>query len=57
MLRKVLISLFILMSVLILQAQTLSQNVKFSDLNGKEYDLFQLLESGKYVYIQTAYDG
>jgi hypothetical protein len=33
------------------------QNVQFKDLKGNSYDLFQLLNSGKYVYFMGGYHG
>lgn len=32
-------------------------NVQFTTLDGKSYDLHEVLESGKHVYIQTVYNG
>ena len=37
-------------------AQTV-KNVQFSDLNGKSYDLYELLDEGKYVYFMGSYIG
>ena len=31
-------------------------NVQFKDLDGNSYDLYELLESGKYVYVQMIFD-
>ncbi len=33
------------------------ENVKFTDLKGRSYDLHQLLESGKYVYVYMTFNG
>lgn len=57
MLKKSLFFSLLFLTALAVQAQTVSDNVQFTDLNGKQYDLFKVLESGKHVYIQTVFDG
>ena len=32
------------------------QNVKIQDMNGKEYDLFKLLEEKKHVYVEMIFN-
>lgn len=48
---KTIIKLFISLIVLtaLVQGQTLSQNVQFKDLEGNNYDLYDVLNSGKHV--------
>ena len=38
-------------------AQTIQQNILFTDMTGKRYDLFALLEQKKYVYILMMFNG
>ncbi len=52
---KMIISL-IAMFVVITQAQTLSQNVQFKDLEGNSYDLYEVLNSGKHVLCHLQYN-
>ena len=42
--------------ILACMAQTV-KNVQFEDLKGKKYDLYQLLDEGKYVYFMGSYIG
>lgn len=35
---------------------TITSNIKLTDLDGKTYDLFEILESGKHVYVQTVFN-
>lgn len=43
-----------------LQSFTLAQeiqNIQFKDMKGKSYDLYNLLEQGKYVYVEMMFNG
>lgn len=51
---KLLLSLFVLTAFI--KAQTISQNVQFKDLEGNNYDLFDVLNSGKHVLCHLQYN-
>ena len=54
--RMITISCFIFAAIVMGNAQ-LVKNVQFEDLQGKKYDLYQLLDEGKYVYFMGGYIG
>jgi len=47
----------IIVAVIIASSAQTVKNVQFKDLNGKSYDLYQLLNEGKYVYFMGGYIG
>ena len=38
-------------------SESMTQNVQFTDMNGKAYDLFAVLDEGKYVYLELVDNG
>jgi len=38
-------------------SESMTQNVQFTDMNGKAYDLFTVLDEGKYVYLELVDNG
>lgn len=36
---------------------TVSSNFQFKDLDGNEYDLFELLDAGKYIFMHSTFNG
>lgn len=41
----------------LLFSQSISQNIQFTDMNGKSYDLFEMLGEGKHIYLQMMFNG
>ena len=33
------------------------ENIQFTDMEGKNYDLYEVLGSGKHVYVEMVYNG
>lgn len=48
--------LYLLLFAIFAQAQTLSQNVQFTDLEGNSYDLYGVLGEGKHVLCHLQYN-
>jgi len=50
----------VLVVALLVSAQTVTtvtQNIQFQDMTGKQYDLYDVLNSGNYVFVEMMFNG
>lgn len=52
MLKKALLLLFLFLSL----CPAAIENVQFTDMEGKEYDLYSILEKGTYVLVHSTFN-